>query len=157
MQKTIKDLIEEVLQLQGVVHINDLSSQLAKAFMISDAKARNRVLKIIEDGRFVRDRMFVYLQDCNTSIVRIVKEENFKRPLEYIYPNEISSCLLKILSESIGLNSDGLVREAMKLFGYKVKTSKVNDFFVMHINRLLNDHLIYEEDDTLKIVEREVA
>ena len=45
----------------------------------------------------------------------------------------------------------------MKLFGYKVKTSKVNDFFVMHINRLLNDHLIYEEDDTLKIVEREVA
>ena len=150
-------MIEDVLKLQGVVHINDLSSQLAKAFMISDAKARNRVLKIIEDERFVRDRMFVYLHNCDTSIVRIVKEDNFKRPLEYIYHGEISACLLKVLSESIGLNTDGLVREVMKLYGYKVKTSKVNDFFVMHINRLLNDQLIYEEEGTLKVKEREVA
>ena len=152
-----EDLIEDVLKLQGVVHINDLSSQLAKAFMISDAKARNRVLKIIEDERFVRDRMFVYLHNCDTSIVRIVKEDNFKRPLEYIYHGEVSACLLKVLSESIGLNTDGLVREVMKLYGYKVKTSKVNDFFVMHINRLLNDQLIYEEEGTLKVKEREVA
>ena len=152
-----EDLIEDVLKLQGVVHINDLSSQLAKAFMISDAKARNRVLKIIEDERFVRDRMFVYLHNCDTSIVRIVKEDNFKRPLDYIYHGEISACLLKVLSESIGLNTDGLVREVMKLYGYKVKTSKVNDFFVMHINRLLNDQLIYEEEGTLKVKEREVA
>ena len=149
------DLIVEGLKSQGVVHINDLTTQLAKVFMITEARARNRILKIIEDGRFMRDRMFIFLHDTDTSIVRIVKDSNFKRPLEYIYPNEISTCLLIMIENSIGLDKDSLVREVMKLYGYKAKTSKVNDFFMMHINRLINDGLVYEDDGMLKITNRE--
>ena len=89
---------------------------------------------------------------CNKKIHKVKKVSNdYKRNLEYIYPREIRNCLLTILENSIGLTREGLIREAMIIFGQKCKSSRVTDFFDVHINRLITDNEITEIDGMLSI------
>ena len=145
-------LVDDILQTVCVIHLNELIKQIADAFKVGESRAKNRVLRIINDGRYERDRMFIYLKGYDPSIVKKVTGD-YKRTLEYIHPAEVKNCLLTILSNAIGLTRDGLIREAMIIFGVRNKSSRVNDFFNVHINRLLGDNLISETDGTLAIKE----
>ena len=145
-------LVDDILQTVCVIHLNELIKQIADAFKVGESRAKNRVLRIINDGRYERDRMFIYLKGYDPSIVKKVTGD-YKRTLEYIHPAEVKNCLLTILSNAIGLTRDGLIREAMIIFGVRNKSSRVNDFFNVHINRLLGDNLISETDRTLAIKE----
>ena len=145
-------MVDDILQTVCVIHLNELIKQIADAFKVGESRAKNRVLRIINDGRYERDRMFIYLKGYDPSIVKKVTGD-YKRTLEYIHPAEVKNCLLTILSNAIGLNRDGLIREAMIIFGVRNKSSRVNDFFNVHINRLLGDNLISETDGTLAIKE----
>lgn len=143
-------LIEAVLQDMGVMHIHDLSLQIANAYKINEYRVQNRILKIIESEKFEKDRFFIYLKGSNLHKVRQVQGQD-KRLLEYIYPQEIHECLRIILKNNMGLDRDGLIREAMMVFGQKIKSSKVTDFFNKYINRLLNEKEIIEIDGMLSI------
>ena len=94
--------------------------------------------------------MFIYLKGIDPNKVKKVSND-YKRNLEYIYPGEIRNCLLTILENSIGLTREGLIREAMIIFGQKSKSSRVTDFFDVHINRLITDNEITEIDGMLSI------
>jgi hypothetical protein len=130
--------------------IEVVAQQIADAFKVGEHRAKNRVLRIINDDKYQRDRMFVYLKGYNTNKVKRVVDD-YKRNLEYIHQNEIRNCLLTILTNSIGLTREGLTREAMNIFGHKNKSSRVTDFFNIHINRLLADNLISEIDGKLEV------
>ena len=145
-------LVNNILETLGVVHLNELIKQIADAFKVGEHRAKNRVLRIINDEKYVRDRMFIYLKGYNPNTVKKVVND-YKRNLEYVYPGEVKNCLLTILSNAIGLTRDGLIREAMIIFGIKNKSSRVNDFFNIHINRLLSDNEISEVDGMLAIKE----
>lgn len=144
-------LVKEVLKTVGVIHLNELIKQIADAFKVGEHRAKNRVLRIINDDEYVRDRMFVYLKGYDPNKVKKVSGE-YKRNLEYVYPGEIRNCLLTILENSIGLTREGLIREAMIIFGQKSKGSRVTDFFNVHINRLITDNIITEIDGMLSVL-----
>lgn len=143
-------LVNEVLKTVGVIHLNELIKQIADAFKVGEHRAKNRVLRIINDEQYVRDRMFIYLKGIDPNKVKKVSND-YKRNLEYVYPGEIRNCLLTILENSIGLTREGLIREAMIIFGQKSKSSRVTDFFDVHINRLITDNEITEIDGMLSI------
>lgn len=145
-------LVNNILETLGVIHLNELIKQIADAFKVGEHRAKNRVLRIINDDKYVRDRMFIYLKGYNPNTVKKVVTD-YKRNLEYVYPGEIKNCLLTILSNAIGLTRDGLIREAMIIFGIKSKSSRISDLLNIHINRLLSDNLISEVEGMLAIKE----
>lgn len=146
-------LIESVLSYVGVMNINDLIDQIAKAFGESEHFVRNKVLNIIKNDKYQIDpsyKQFVYLKNQDINIVRQCKNGQ-KREIKYIYPNEVMNCILTIIKNNLGLNADGIIEEAMMVFGIKSKVKSTRDFFTLYLNRLLADKKITIIDGKIEL------
>jgi hypothetical protein len=65
------------------------------------------------------------------------EEENSFRPIEYIPPEEIWGAMLLIVRQSIGVNSDALLIETARLFGYSRVAEKVRSHLEKALEQLL--------------------
>ena len=125
--------ILEVVVLESPVHANEVALRVANAAGLKRAGKRIRervgwaVRRGSQEGKLLRKGDFLWRPDHNQVVFRRrddVPHGSLRQP-DNIAPEEIGSALLQAIRASHGIDEDGAVKEACRLFGYKRVGAKI--------------------------------
>jgi hypothetical protein len=155
--------LEELVNAEGPIHLDYAIKRMADAwglkrigpktvFAVREARdllLRNHKVAVREDFLWP-----LSLKDFTVRLpVKNVPES--KRDVEHIPPEEIEKAMLFIAKYSIGINSESLLTETVKVFGFNRTGENAREVMQEIYRRMLSDGKIVCSDDVVTVPQQE--
>lgn len=152
-------LLEELVNAEGPVHFDYAVKRLADAWglkrigprvVLAIREARDLLLK---NHKIVENEKFLWPIDLKDALVRTPVKDvpESKRAVEHIPPEEIGNALLFIAKYSIGINSESLLTETAKVFGFNRTGENVREAIQEVYQRMLSDRKLVCANDIVTV------
>jgi hypothetical protein len=156
-------LLEELVNAEGPIHLDYAIKRMGDAWglkrigpktVLAVREARDLLLrnhKVIVRENFIWP---LALKDVTVRLpVKNVPES--KRDVEHIPPEEIEKAMLFIAKYSIGINSESLLTETVKVFGFNRTGENAREVMQEIYRRMLSDGKIVCSDDVVTVPQQE--
>lgn len=156
--EVIASLICKVLEVEGAVHISDLTKRLMDAFGVARAGSRitAKVDEVLNDCRrraaaVVRGD-FVYRPDNQPIQIRDRSAmESAERKIELVPPEEIDRALQESVRIGFSIPIDDAVPTVVGLLGFGRATQRIAGVVQQRIDRLISDSILRCEEGVLTL------
>jgi very-short-patch-repair endonuclease len=145
-------LINKIANIEGPIHVDLVAKRLAGVWNISKVGRRIRLAveeamqKSVNQGSIITDGNYIWPVSLEQVVVRIPVQgfPETIRNIEYIPNQEIYEAMTLILQQCVGMESDALIIEVARLFGFSKTGDKIRQRLVDCLEKLQdNGKIIY--------------
>jgi len=152
-------LLEELVAAEGPIHFDYAVKRLADAWglkrigprvVLAMREARNLLLK---NGKLVVRGDFLWTLELTDVTVRTPVKDvpESKRLAEHIPPEEFENALKFIAKYSMGINSESLLSETAKVFGFNRSGENIRETIQEVYRRLLSERKLVCTNDVVTV------
>lgn len=157
---TLAGLVEEVVTVEGPVHIDEVIERIRSAWGLK--RAGGRIQQAIEDatkvavgnGRVAREGDFLTAPGAVVNVRdRSLATSTTLRRADRLPPAEIAAAILEIVLANFGATRDQIVQAVSRAVGNKATSSIVREMIEGQINRVSHEGRLVEQSGLLVIAE----
>jgi len=152
-------LLEELVTAEGPIHFDYAVKRLADAWglkrtgprvVLAMREARNLLLK---NGKLIVKGDFLWPLELTDVTVRTPVKDvpESKRLAEHIPPEEIENALKFIAKYSMGINSESLLAETAKVFGFNRSSEEIKETIKEVYRRMLSERKLVCANDMVTV------
>ena len=155
--------IVHVVEIESPVHLIETARRIANAAGLKQVGSRilprveEAVRMAAQSGKIAQKGEFLWRLGHDKVPLR--KRTNLPvgmRRIELIAPEEIGAALLEVVRASHGINEDGAITEARKLFGFKRTGPDIRASIEEVVRKLVRDGVLERRGDFLQIGESSI-
>jgi hypothetical protein len=155
---TLAGLVEEVVAIEGPVHIDEIIERIRSAWGLK--RAGGRIQQAIEDaakvavgnGKVARDGDFLVMPDADVIVRdRSLASSTTLRRADRLPPAEVAVAILEIVRANFGATRDQIVQAVSRAVGNKATSSTVREMIEGEIDRVLQAGRLVEQSGLLVI------
>ena len=149
--------IQEVVRVESPVHINEVALRIANAAFLNCTKRLRKQVGVAvaigaKERRLRQKGNFLWRPDHSADDMEIRQRDDvlpsLRKP-EMIAPEEIGAALIHGVKVSYGIDTDGAVTEASRLFGYKKTGANIQSCFKKALNDLIRRGVLHDQGGQL--------
>lgn len=157
---TLAVLVEEVVSVEGPVHIHEVIERIRSAWGLK--RAGGRIQQVIEDavkvavgnGKIVREGDFLALPHAEVIVRdRSLAGSTTLRRADRLPPSEVAVAILAIVRANFGATRDQIVQAVSRAVGNKATSSTVREMIEGEIDRVSREGRLAEQSGLLVIAE----
>jgi very-short-patch-repair endonuclease len=157
---TLVGLVEEVVAVEGPVHIDEVIERIRSAWGLK--RAGGRIQQAIEDaakvavgnGKVTREGDFLAVLDVDVIVRdRSLAISTTLRRADRLPPAEIAVAILDIVRGNFGATRDQIVQAVSRAVGNKATSSTVREMIEGEINRVAEEGRLVEQAGLLVVVD----
>jgi hypothetical protein len=156
----LAEWIEEIVRVEGPVHIDEMSRRMAEAGGVTKIGSRvkytlTQAVQYAQQNNYIKfNGSFLWPKDMEIPVIRDRSSlPPASKKLHYIDPAEVDLAIQKVVAEAIAIQPEASVPFIAKLFGFARVTEDVKKDILNAIELSLVKKTIVKEGDLLKKVE----
>lgn len=152
----IDDLVDRIVQIEGPIHIKELSLRVIQHFDMGrvgakiDKIMKDIVLRLQSKGKMVFKESFVYKHNAPNNLIRTRTFNDAVTNIELVPPEEIQNAVLLVIRKEGSISRHELIPKTARVFGFFHTGKKIFRHIDSQVSCLLKEKTIVESEFGLR-------